>query len=79
MMLHREHTWSWIYSSYLTDLEEPENFASQGGRFIDILRRARLAVAYELGAVLDRPADLVPSLGFVQVQNNEAKLSSRGI
>lgn len=63
----------------LTDLEEPEDFASQGGRSVDLLRSARLPVAYELGAVLDRPADLVPGLGFVQVQDNQAKLRSCGV
>ena len=65
--------------SYMIDLEETENFSSQGGRSIDILRGAGLPVAYELWAILNRPADLVPSLGFVQVQNNEAELSSCGI
>jgi hypothetical protein len=60
-------------------LEKPENFASKGGGPVDILCRARLPVTDKLRAVLDRPAYLVPGLGFVQVQNNKAELCSRGI
>jgi hypothetical protein len=58
------------------DLEKPENLASHGCHSVDVLCGARLPVADELGAVLDCPADLDPSLGFVQVQDDQAKLQA---
>lgn len=61
------------------ELTEPEHFPGQAGGLVDVLRRPWLAVADELGPVLDRSADLVPRLGLVQVQNQQGEVSSHGV
>lgn len=65
--------------TFLTDLCETKDFASQACTLVNLCCDAGFTIAYELGSVLNGTADLVPRLRLVQVHDQEGELRSRDI
>jgi hypothetical protein len=65
--------------TFLTDLCETKDFASQACTLVNLCCDAGFTIANELGSVLNGTADLVPRLRLVQVHDQEGELRSRDI
>ncbi len=73
---HAEMMATW---TFLTDLCEAKDFASQACTLVNLCCDAGFTIAYKLGSVLNGTADLVPRLRLVQIHDQEGELRSRDI